>query len=164
MGKIAMIVAIDRNNAIGKGGDQLVYISEDLKHFKATTTGHTVLMGRKTSDALPKGVLPNRRNIIITRSLSWQHEGADIAHSVEEAIGMIGDDEMVFVIGGGAIYKTMMPYAEMLYVTEIDKAFEEADTYFPVIDGEEWQMSNVSDWMNDDKNDVRFRYVEYQRR
>lgn len=164
MGKIAMIVAIDRNNAIGKGGDQLVYISEDLKHFKATTTGHTVLMGRKTSDALPKGVLPNRRNIIITRSLSWQHEGADIAHSVEEAIGMIGDDEMVFVIGGGAIYKTMMPYAEVLYVTEIDKAFDEADTYFPVIDREEWQMSNVSDWMNDDKNDVRFRYVEYQRR
>lgn len=163
MGKIAMIVAIDRENAIGRGGDQLVYISEDLKHFKATTTGHTVLMGRKTSEALPKGVLPNRRNIVVTRSADWHHEGAEVAHSVEEAMGMIGEDEIVFVIGGGEMYRTMMQYAERLYVTEIDAAYEGADTYFPKIDKKVWMVDKLSEWMDDEKNGVRFRYVEYQR-
>jgi len=163
MGKIALIVAIDRNNAIGKGGDQLVYISEDLKHFKATTTGHTVLMGRKTSEALPKGVLPNRRNIVVTRSVEWSHEGAEVAHSVEEAMQMIGDEEEVFVIGGGEMYRTMMEYAERLYVTEIDAAYEGADTFFPEIDREEWRIDKVSEWIEDEKNGVRFRYVEYQK-
>lgn len=159
-----MIVAIDRNYAIGHNGDQLVYISDDLKHFKATTTGHTVIMGRKTSNALPKGTLPNRRNIIITRSLSWQHDGAEVAHSIQEAISMLHENEEAFVMGGGEIYKAMMPFANKLVVTEIDKAFDNADTFFPVIDKNEWTAISISEWMHDDKNDVNFRYVEWTRK
>lgn len=163
MGKIAMIVAVDRNNGIGRGGDQLVYISEDLKHFKATTTGHTVIMGRKTSNALPKGVLPKRRNIIVTRSAEWHIEGGEVAHSVEEVMEMLGDDEEAYVMGGGEIYKQFMPMAEKLVVTEIDAEYEGVDTYFPEINGEEWKREMVSEWMDDEKNGVRFRYVEYKR-
>ena len=158
-----MIVAIDKNNGIGKGGDQLVYISDDLKHFKATTTGHTVIMGRKTSNALPKGVLPNRRNIVVTRSREWSHEGAETAHSVEEALSMIDRDEEAFVMGGGEMYKAFMPFADRLIVTTIDKAYDGVDTYFPVID-DRWQLTEASEWHHDDKNDVNFRYVQYNRK
>lgn len=158
---LSMIVAIDRNNGIGKNGDQLVYISDDLKHFKAVTTGKTVIMGRKTSNALPKGVLPNRRNIIVTRSLDWTHEGAEIAHSIPEALMLISPDDEAFVMGGGEIYSAFMPYAEKLVVTEIDKAFEGVDTFFPQIKSQEWIVDSTSPWMHDDKNDVNFRYVVY---
>lgn len=156
-----MVVAVDKNNGIGNKGDQLVYISEDLKHFKAVTTGHTVIMGRKTSNALPKGVLPNRRNIIITRSAEWSHDGAEIAHSVEEAISMLSDDEEAFVMGGGEIYKAFMPHAQRLVVTLIDKAYDEVDTYFPQISQSQWRITSESERMYDEKNDVYFHYAEF---
>lgn len=158
-----MIVAIDKNNGIGKGGDQLIYISEDLKHFKETTIGHTVIMGRKTSNALPKGVLPKRRNIVLTRQSDWSHEGAEVASSVEEVLAMLGDDEEAFVIGGGEVYKAFMPFATRLVVTEIDHAFADVDTHFPFIDMNEWDVEIVSDWISDERSGLSFRYVEYIR-
>ncbi len=161
MSSISMIVAIDRNGAIGKNGDQLVYISADLRHFKEITSGHTIVMGRKTSDALPKGTLPNRRNIIITRSTTWQREGAEVAHSVDDVLNMIAPHEELFVIGGGEIYNAFMPHATHLYVTEIDIEATNPDTYFPNIDKNKWKKTQTSEWFNDEKNNVRFRFVEY---
>lgn len=154
---ISMIVAIDRNNAIGRGGDQLAYISADLKHFKAVTSGHTIVMGRKTSNALPKGTLPNRRNIVITRNVDCHIEGAEIVHSVDEAIEIMHGDD-VYVIGGGEIYRQFMPKAERLYVTEIDEQFEDADTFFPTIDMQEWLLIEEGEWQTDEKSGLQFRF------
>lgn len=161
---ISIIVAVDKRMAIGQGGDQLVYISADLKHFKTTTTGHTIVMGRKTSNALPKGALPNRRNIVVTRSADWQHEGVEVAHSPEEAIAMCADDAQVFVIGGGELYNIMMPHASKLYVTHIDHAFAQADTFFPEIDHEKWQMTEKSEIFHDEKSGLDFYFSVYELR
>lgn len=161
--QIAMIVAIDRNGAIGKNGDQLIYISADLKHFKATTSGHTVVMGRKTSEALPKGILPNRRNIIITRSQAWSRDGAEVAHSVAETINMTTENEQIFVIGGGEIYKQFMPISNKLFVTEIDMEATNPDTFFPTIETSQWNKISTSEWLVDEKTNIRFRFVEYVR-
>lgn len=158
-----MIVATDKNGAIGKNGDQLIYISDDLKHFKAITSGHTVVMGRKTSEALPKGILPNRRNIILTRSTTWEQEGAEIVHIDIDVLAITNSDEQVYVIGGGEIYKLFMPFAQRLFVTEIDMIAESPDTYFPPINSNDWKIVNTSDWLVDEKSNVRFRYVDYER-
>ncbi|MCQ2226766.1 MAG: dihydrofolate reductase [Bacteroidales bacterium] len=154
---ISMIVAIDRNNAIGRGGDQLAYISADLKHFKAVTSGHTIVMGRKTSNALPKGTLPNRRNIVVSRNADCHIEGAEIVHSVDEAIEITRNDD-VYVIGGGEVYRQFMPKAERLYVTEIDEQFEDADTFFPTIDMQEWLLIEEGEWQTDEKSGLQFRF------
>lgn len=159
---ISMIVAIDSNNAIGKNGDQLAYISADLKHFKEITTGHTVVMGRKTSDALPKGILPNRRNIIITRSHEFQRNGAEIAHDVQEVINMTHNDDEVIVMGGGEIYRQFLPIATTLYITEIDYSFQDVDTFFPPIDNQ-WAIDSQSEWFTDEKTSLNFRFVKYIR-
>lgn len=156
---ISMIVAVDKHMAIGNKGDQLAYISDDLKHFKAITSGHTVIMGRKTSDALPKGILPNRRNIIITRSMEFQRQGAEIVHSTSEAIDICKNDDEVFVMGGGEIYHQFMPEANKLYITEIDYTFEQADTFFPEIDMNKWELEEQSEWQYDTKTQLKYRFV-----
>ncbi len=161
---ISMIVAVDGHMAIGRAGDQLVYISADLKHFKATTQGHTIVMGRKTSDALPKGVLPNRRNVVVTRSATWHREGADVARDIDEAIAMTRNDGEVFVIGGGEIYRAFLSKAQKLYVTHIDHVFAEADTFFPQIDASIWRQDSLSELMTDEKSGLAFRFATYVRR
>ena len=104
---ISIIVAVAENNAIGKAGDLLCHISSDLKHFKAVTSGHTVIMGRKTFDSLPKGALPNRRNIVITRNTAFTAENVEVAHSLEEALNMAGGN--AFIIGDEQIYRQALP-------------------------------------------------------
>ena len=160
---ISIIVAVDSNMAIGRAGDQLAYISDDLKHFKALTSGHTVVMGRKTSDALPKGVLPNRRNIIVTRSNTFQREGAETVHSVDEALALIADGDEVFIMGGGEIYRQFMPVANTLYITEIDYKFNDVDTFFPRIDEAEWHVTEHSEWQCDPKTSLTYRFITYKR-
>lgn len=154
--RLSMIVAVDEQMAIGKGGDQLAYISADLKHFKSTTQGHTVLMGRKTSEALPKGTLPNRRNIVITRNYDWQCAGAEVAHSLADALALCASDDEVFVIGGGELYQQCMPLANKLYITHIQHTFAEADTFFPMIDSDLWQVTSQSETFTDEKTGLRF--------
>lgn len=160
---ISMIVAVDENFAIGRGGDQLAYIYADLRHFKQLTTNHTVIMGRRTSDALPKGILPNRRNIIVTRQLNWQHSGAEIAHSVDEAVQMCKNDGETFVIGGGELYKQFIQSANALYVTHIEHSFENVDTFFPRIEPQDWQLVDQSETMTDEKTGLRFTFCKYLR-
>ncbi len=128
---VNIIVAIDRKGGIGRGGDLLFHIGADLRHFKALTWGHTVIMGRKTFESLPKGALPGRRNIVVTRNRSYVAPGADVAHSLEEALGMVQGE--AFVIGGAEIYRQALPLADRLYLTVIKDQADDADTFFPHI-------------------------------
>lgn len=163
---ISLIVAIDKRNAIGFKGDQLAYISDDLKHFKAITQHHTIVMGRKTSEALPKGILPNRRNIIVTHDKTWRCEGAEIAYEVEEVLEMVKDDGEVFIIGGGVLYEAFMPHARRLYITHIDHRFPNVDTFFPEIDNKRWQEDSrcTSEMFTDEKTGLSYCFKEYEER
>lgn len=129
--EIHLIVAIDRYGAIGKGGDQPFYISADLRRFKALTMGNTIVMGRRTFEALPKGALPGRQNIVVTRNADYTAAGAEVAHSLEEAILLA--NKPVYIIGGAEIYRLALPLVDTLHITVIDAAAEEPDTYFPII-------------------------------
>lgn len=141
-----IIVAIDNRGAIGRGGDLLYRIPEDLKRFKSLTVGNTVVMGRKTFESLPKGALPQRRNIVITRSDDFQAPGAERAASVEEALAMAAEGPgETFIIGGAEIYRQTLPLAQCIYLTLVDASTDDADTFFPSIDPEQWQTEEVSD-------------------
>ncbi len=142
--KTSIIVAIDRNRAIGNAGDQLFYIREDLRHFKELTLGHPVIMGRKTFEALPRGPLPGRRNIVITRNGDFRPEGAETAPSLEAALALCADADEAFIIGGAQIYALAIPIATDLYVTEIDAAAPVADTFFPAFNA---TADSTSPWL-----------------
>ncbi|MCT4588548.1 MAG: dihydrofolate reductase [Carboxylicivirga sp.] len=161
---LAMIVAIDQKNGIGVGDDQLAYISADLKRFKALTTGHTILMGRKTFEALPKGALPNRRNVVITRQTGYEAKGTDVVNSLDDALKLCKDDEKVFVIGGGEIYKTFLPDTQALYLTRIEHTFEEATVFFPEINMDEWSIVKEEGPFMDEKTQLSYSYQDLTRR
>lgn len=136
---IAIIVAVDKNNAIGFENRLLFHIPGDLKRFKALTTGHTVVMGRKTFESLPKGALPNRRNIVLSGQKGISFAGAEVFGSLEEALSKTARNEEVFIIGGASLYHQAMDIASCLHVTEIDATADKADTFFPEIDKERWK-------------------------
>ena len=142
------IVAADKNWGIGNKGKLLVSIPEDMKFFRDTTTGHTVVMGRKTLESLPGGrPLRDRRNIVLTKNPGFKCDGADIVHSAEELKNVLsaGDDDKVYVIGGGSIYRELLPLCDEAYVTRLDYSYE-ADTYFPDLDSDpEWELANEGD-------------------
>lgn len=149
------IVAVSENGGIGKDNELLFRISADLKRFKELTSGHTVIMGRKTLQSLPGGRgLPNRRNIVITRDSDFTAERAEVVHSIDEALALA--DEDAFVIGGASIYAAMLPYCEKVYLTKV-YAEAEADAYFPALDG--WQVAEQSEIM--EENGLRFQYIDY---
>ena len=140
---IHAIAAIDRRGGIGKDGDMLFHIREDLRRFKLLTMGHTLIMGRKTFDSLPGGALPGRRNIVITRNSSWSASGAERATSLQEAIVLAGTDSDIFIIGGGEIYRAALEKCDILDITAIDSETADADTYFPQIPLEEFAIEAV---------------------
>ena len=142
-GELHAIVAAARGGAIGRGGEIPWHISEDLKHFKALTQGHPVIMGRATWESLPKRPLPGRRNIVVTRQRDYEAPGAEIAGSPEEAIGMCSPDEQAFIIGGGGIYRATLPYCTTLHLTRVELDVEDADTWFPLPDDEDWTLSEA---------------------
>lgn len=160
---IAIIAAIDKNNALGFKNRLLFYLPDDLKRFKALTTGHTVVMGRKTFDSLPKGALPNRRNIVLSRSTRLELPGAEVYASLEEALLHCADDEQVFIMGGASVYKQAMPLADRLYMTEIDAEAAEADVYFPAIDHELWHETKRDVRRADDRHPCNYAFVDYER-
>lgn len=160
---IAIIAAIDKNNALGFQNRLLFYLPDDLKRFKALTTGHTVVMGRKTFDSLPKGALPNRRNIVLSRSTKLVLPGAEVYASLEEALRHCADDEQVFIMGGASVYKQAMPLADRLYMTEIDAEAAEADVYFPAIDHELWHETKRDVRRADDRHPCDYAFVDYER-
>lgn len=159
---ISIIVAMDRNRAIGKDNQLLWHISNDLKRFKAITSGHTVVMGRLTFESLPKGPLPNRRNIVLSASKLNIH-GCEVAHSIDEVIEMSASEDEIFIIGGGNVYRQFLPLAHRLYITRIDKAFD-ADTFFPEIDNMFWELKEKTLMDNDLQNDFVYTFENYNRK
>lgn len=137
-----LIVAIDRKGAIGRGGDQLYYIKEDLRHFKALTMGNTIIMGRKTFEALPKGALPGRKNIVVTRNQSYSAPGTETAHTLAEALDMASGE--AFIIGGAEIYRQGLPLADILHITVVDDETNDADTFFPPIPFDSFRVTAIS--------------------
>lgn len=156
-----LIVAVDKNWAIGKGGDQLCYLKEDLKRFKELTSGHTVILGRKTLATFPGGrPLKNRDNLILSRNSDFQAEGARVFHDVESLLAAAPADS--FVIGGGSVYAALLPYCDTAYVTKIDHAFPEADIFFPNLDADPaWRVVETGEPLEQDG--LVYRYVTYTR-
>lgn len=160
---ISIIVAIAENYAIGKKGDLLCHLPADLKHFKEITSGKTVMMGERTFFSLPKHPLPNRRNIVLTDVPGKTFEGAEAVYSIDEMMQCCNDEE-AFVIGGGMVYCQMMPLADKLYITHIHHSWEDADTFFPEIKEDEWELIDSERHEADDKNPYAFTFCTYNKR
>ena len=135
---ITIIVAVAANNVIGKNNDLIWHISEDLKRFKSLTSGHAIIMGRKTFESLPKA-LPNRTNIVVTRNRSYRAEGAHVCYSMEKALQLTVNDQQPFIIGGGEIYRNALYFANTIELTRVHRDFE-GDTFFPEIDSKYWEL------------------------
>ena len=161
---ISIIVAIAENYAIGKKGDLLCHMPADLKHFKEITSGKTVMMGERTFFSLPKHPLPNRRNIVLTDVAGKTFEGAEAVYSIDEMVKCIQGEEEAFVIGGGMVYRQMMPLSDKLYITHIHHSWEDADTFFPEIKESEWKLLNAERHFADEKNPYNYTFATYGRR
>ncbi len=160
---LSLIVAIDQQNAIGRNGDQLAYISDDLKRFKQLTSGHSIVMGRKTFNALPKGALPNRRNIVLTRQNNLELEGCEVVTTVDGVMQLCKNETEVFIIGGGEIYKLFLPMARRIYLTRIHHAFPNTDTWFPEIDATQWKQISCDGPFEDAKSDLQYSFEVLQK-
>ena len=159
MTKLSIIVAIANNGVIGLNNNLPWHLPEDLKRFRALTTGHHIIMGRKTYESLGR-LLPGRTTVIVTRNKNYHIEGALIAHTLEQALSLCGDDSEAFLIGGAELYQAGLNLADKLYMTEVDLDVA-GDAFFPQLDLTDWQeltrQSHVSE------KGVAFSYINYQR-
>ncbi len=161
---LSIIVAKAKNNVIGKDNQLLWHLSDDLKRFKKLTTGHTIIMGRKTFESIGR-VLPNRKHIVFTQNPDFKvnDENVQIVHSMLQIQEYIENNEEAFVIGGALIYNLLMPYVKKMYVTEINKDFD-GDAFFPRINEENWKEISREDGPEDEENDFDYEYVTYQKK
>lgn len=160
---INIIAAVAKNGAIGYQNKLLYWLPNDLKRFKLLTTDHTIIMGRNTFQSLPKGALPNRRNVVLTRS-RMAFPGADVYPSLQEALDSCANEEEIYIIGGASVYNEALPLADRLCLTEIDAVPEHADVFFPTFDKSEWQISYMEEHDADEKHDQAYRFVDYLRK
>ena len=161
---LSIIVAMADNRAIGKDNDLLWHLSDDLKRFKKLTTGHPVVMGRKTWESLPKRPLPGRRNIVFTQNPDYAANGAEVVHSVNGLFDTLKDcDDEVFVMGGASIYEMLLPFTKRLYVTRVYRDFD-GDVYFPVIDMSDFTLVKFGEPMFDEESGLDYAYEEYDRK
>ncbi|MCX6247960.1 MAG: dihydrofolate reductase [Bacteroidetes bacterium] len=160
---ISIIVAIAENYAIGKNNDLLWHIPEDLKMFKRITSGHTVVMGKKTYLSLPFRPLKNRENIVITDSPADVFEGCTLVYSIAEAMEKCNAEEENFIIGGASVYAQFLPFTDRLYLTWVNKKFE-GDVFFPEIDFEEWEIISREDFPLDEQLGFSYSYIVYDRK
>lgn len=160
MACLSIIVATAKNRVIGVNNTLPWHLPEDLKRFRALTTGHHIIMGRKTYDSLGR-LLPGRTTVIVTRNQAYKVEGAIVVHSLEDAIAACGDDQEVFLIGGAELYQDGLKLANKLYLTEIDAEYE-GDAFFPEFDLSEWNVGDAEAYTS--ANGLSFRYLTYQRK
>ncbi len=158
---LSIIVAISKNNVIGKDNKLIWHLPEDLKRFKKLTTGHTIIMGRKTFESLGR-VLPNRKHIVITNNANMQieDENVELIHDIKMLNKFINSEEEHFIIGGATIYKLLMPYANKMYITRINEEFE-GDVYFPELDKKVWKEIEREKGIRNEKNPFDYEYVTY---
>ena len=157
---ISIIAAVAKNMAIGHENKLLYWLPNDLKRFKSLTTGHTIIMGRKTFDSLPKGALPNRRNVVLSRSLTGL-PGAEVFPDLQTALASCSETEDIYIIGGESVYRQAMPLANRLCLTEIDAIPEQADAFFPTVSPEEWKEVSRESHEKDEKHDYNYSFVDY---
>ena len=159
--QVNIIAAVARNRAIGYQNKLLYWLPNDLKRFKALTTGHTIIMGRRTYESLPKGALPNRRNIVLSRTIQVL-PGCEIYPSLEETLSHCSNDEEVFIIGGASLYQQALPLANRLYLTEINDTPVAADAFFPAYD--DWKAIATEQHLKDERHPFDYTFVDYVRK
>lgn len=160
---LIIIAATGLNDEIGKGLEIPWRLPNDFKHFKATTTGSDIIMGRKTFDSLP-GVLPNRRHIVITRDRKFKaQDGVEVVHSIYEALE-VAFTENVFVIGGAEIYAEFLPYADTMIITRVNGTFEDADIFFPKFNDDDWVVGTIAEFKADEKHAYDYAICEINRK
>lgn len=160
MSSLTIIVATDSNLGIGIGNALPWRLPEDLAYFKRTTTGHPIIMGRKSFDSIGRP-LPNRRNIVVSRNTAWAHDGVECVHSLEQALQLV-QDQTAFVIGGAEIYRQALQRVDRLLVTEIHRSFE-CDVFFPTIDQAVWKEESREQHRSE-ANDFTYAFVAYKKR
>lgn len=155
---ISIIAAVAANRAIGFENKLLYWLPNDLKRFKALTTGHTIIMGRRTFESLPKGALPNRRNIVLSRTAT-EFPGCNCYASLQEALAHCSEEEDVYIIGGASVYKQALAIADRLCLTEIHDTPEKADVFFPEFKG--WKEVRREEHATDEKHHQPYAFVDY---
>jgi dihydrofolate reductase len=159
---ISIIVAVSEDWGIGMKNELLWHISEDLKRFKRLTTGHIVIMGKKTWESLPRKPLPGRVNIVLTDNPDESFDNAVTAYSIKDALEKCKPDQEIFIIGGGSIYRQFLPVADRLFITHVHKKAP-ADIYFPEIDPDIWKITEKEEFSVTESNDIAYTYTIYQR-
>ena len=163
---ITLIAAIGKNNELGKDNDLVWKLPADQRHFRERTTGHTMIMGRKTLESLG-GILPNRKHIVITRDKTYLRHGVDVVHSLEEAIKLartpLAQNDEIFIIGGAEIFNQAMSIADKLDITHIEAEDKDADTFFPEIIPVIWNEISHEEHKKDDKNPLNYTFSIYER-
>lgn len=161
---LSIIVAVAKNNVIGKDNKLIWHLPEDLKRFKRLTTGHTIIMGRKTFESLGR-VLPNRKHIVLCNDteMNIDDENVEVIDSIDKIEKYENSEEENFVIGGASIYKLLLPKASKLYITKINQEFD-GDVYFPEINENEWKIVEREQGIKDEKNPYDYEYITYVRR
>ena len=161
---LSLIVAIAQNNAIGRAGQLLYHLPNDLRRFKALTTGHTIIMGRKTFESFPNGALPNRRNLVLSHDATLRLPGAEVFPTLAAALAACEtEEEEVFVIGGASLYHQALPLAQKLYITLIDDTPLDADTFFPLTDSRDWQPVFCEHHPADERHAHPYTFIDYLR-
>ena len=161
---LSIIVAVAKNNVIGQDNKLIWHLPEDLKRFKRITTGHTIIMGRKTFESLGR-VLPNRKHIVLSKDTDFkvQDENVQVINDISLLGEYISSEEENFVIGGASIYKLLMPYTSKMYITKINQEFE-GDVFFPEIEEKDWGVVETQKGLTDEKNVYDYEYVTYVRK
>lgn len=161
---LSIIAAVAENNAIGYQNKLIYWLPDDLKRFKALTSGHTIIMGRNTFESLPKGALPNRRNIVLSRQENASFPGADHYKCLKDALDTCKEDEETFIIGGASLYNEAITCADRLYLTHVADTPANADAYFPAIDNNLWTICKSETHGRDEKHQYKFCFKDYIRK
>lgn len=156
---ITMIAAVAENNALGKNNELLWHLPDDFKRFKQVTSGHYIIMGRKTFESFPKP-LPNRTHIVITRQKDYHPEGCIVVNTIEKALEISQKEAEVFIIGGGEIYNLALPFADKLDLTRVHDTFE-ADAFFPEFDADQWQLISEEYHPKDERHQTDFTFQTF---
>lgn len=164
MQRISIIVAMDEKNAIGKDNKLLWHLPYDLKNFKEITSGHAIIMGRRTFESLPAGALPNRKNVVLTTVPDAIIDNVFACSSIDEALTLCEKEDEVFMIGGALVYKQSLPMADTLYLTRVHHVFPEANIFFPEIDFSEWDEVEKEDFPADEKHAYAYTISKYIRK
>ena len=162
--KLAAIVVVAEDGAIGRDGGLLCHLPADLRHFKELTMGHSIVMGRRTFESFPKGALPGRQNIVITRNKHYHPQGVTVVHSIDEALQAVEMPGEVFIIGGAQIYAATFDQVQTLHLTRLHATFEAADAFFPDIDPTQWEELDCEQHEPDERNPYAYDFVTLRRK